>query len=81
MTQVSIIRDVWDPGGLHLNPKYLKSVKKWLSNGQFTKGRLRDSSECHMGCMGSMRASFEPKISKIRQETAELWPIYQREVA
>ena len=81
MTQVSIIQEVWDPLGLHLNQKDLKSGKKQLSYGQFTKGRLRDSSEYHMGCMGSFRASFEPKISKIRQETAELWPIYHREVA
>ena len=71
MTEVSIMRDVWDSLGLHLNQKYLKTGKKRLSNGQFTKGRLRDSSEYHMGCMGSFRASFEPKISKIRQETAE----------
>ena len=75
MTQVSIIWDVWDPLGLRLNQKDLKSGKKQLSYGQFTKGRLRDSSEYHMGCMGSIRASFEPKISK------KLRPIYQREVA
>ena len=81
MTQVSIIWDVWDPLRLHLNQKYLKSGKKRLSYGQFTEGRLRDSSEYHMGSMGSIRASFEPKRSKIGQETAELWPIYQREVA
>ena len=81
MTQVSIIWDVWDPLGLHLNQKDLKTGKKRLSNGQFTKGRLRDSSEYHTGSMGSIRASFEPKRSKIGQETAELWPIYQREVA
>ena len=81
MTDVSITRDLQDPLGLHLNQKYLKSCKKRLSYGQFTKGRLRDSSEYHMGCMGSFRASFEPKISKIGQETAELWPIYHREVA
>ena len=30
--------------------------------------------------MGSISASFQPKISKIGQEMAELWPIYQREV-
>ena len=48
---------------------------------QFTNGRLGDSSEYHAGCMGSIRASLEPKRSKIGQETAELWPIYQREVA
>ena len=38
--------------------------KKWLSFGQFTIGRLRDSSEYHTGCMGSIRASFEPKYLK-----------------
>ena len=81
MTPVSIMRDVWDPLGLHLNQKYLKSGKKWLSYGQFTKGRLRDSSEYHAGCMGSIRASFEPKISKIKPEMAELQTIYQWEVA
>ena len=81
VTPVSIIRDVWDPLGLHLNQKYLKSGKKWLSYGQFTKGRLRDSSEYHAGCMGSIRALFEQKSSKISQETAELWPIYQWKVA
>ena len=82
MTQVSIIiQEVWDPLGLHLNQKDLKSGKKQLSYGQFTKGRLRDSSECHVGCMGCISASFEPKRSKIGQEIAELWPIYQREVA
>ena len=81
MTQVSIIQEVWDPLGLHLNQKDLKSGKKWLSYGQYTKGRLRDSSEHQTGPMGSFRASFEPKISNIGQEIAELWPIYQREVA
>ena len=81
VTPASIMRNVRDPSGHHLTQKYLKSGKKWLSYGQFTKGRLRDSSEYHAGCMGSIRASFEPKRSKIGQETAELWPIYQREVA
>ena len=71
MTQVSITWDVWDPLGLHLNQKDLKTGKKRLSYGQFTKARLGDSSEYHMGCMGSFRASFEPKISKIGQEMAE----------
>ena len=69
VTPVSIMRDVWDPLGLHLNQKDLKSGKKWLSFGQFTIGRLRDSSEYHTGCMGSIRALFEPKISKIGEET------------
>ena len=81
MTQVSITRDVCDPLGLYLNQKDLKLGKKWLSYGQFTSGRLRDSGECHAGCTGSIRASCEPKISKIGQETAEFWPIYNWEVA
>ena len=81
VTLVSITRDVWDPLGLHVNQKYLKSGKKRLSYGQFTSGRLRDFSEYHAGCMGSIRASFEPKMSKIEQETAEFWPIYNWEVA
>ena len=38
------------------------------------------SSEYHAGCMGSIRASLEPKRSKIGQEMAELRPIYQLEV-
>ena len=80
VTQVSIMWDVGDSLGLHLNQKDLKSGKKWLSYGQFTKGRLRDSSEYHAGCMGSIRASLEPKRSKIGQEMAKLWPIYQWEV-
>ena len=121
MTQVSIIQDVWDSLGLHLNQKDLKSGKKWLSfgqfpigrlrdlneyhtgcigslglhlnqrhlksgkkqlsYGQFTSGRLRDSSEYLAGCIGSFREVFEQKRSKIGQETALLWPIYQWEVA
>ena len=81
MTQVSIMRDVWDSLGLHWNLKDLKSGKKRLSYGQFTNGRLRDLSEYHVGCMGFIRASFEPKRSKIGQEAADLWPIYQWEVA
>ena len=81
MTPVSIMRDVWDPLELHLNQKDLKSDNKRLSYGQFTNGRLRNSSEYHVGCMGSIRASFEPKRSKIGQEMAELRPIYQWEVA
>ena len=81
MTPVSIMRDVWDPLELHQNQKDLKSGKKWLSYGQFTKGRLRDSSEYHVECMGSIGASFEPKISKIGPEMAKLQPIYQRKVA
>ena len=71
MTPVSIRRDVWDPLGLHVNQKDLKSGKKWLSYGQFTSGRLRDSSKHHMGCMGSIRAVFEPKRSKIGHEKVE----------
>ena len=80
MTQVSIMQDVWDPLGLHLIQKYLKLGKKQLSYSQFTNQRLGDSSEYHAGCMGSISALFEQKSSKISQETAELWPIYQWEV-
>ena len=81
MTQVSIMPEVRDLLGLYFNQKELKSGKKWLSYGHFANCRLRDSSEYHAGCMGSIRASFEPKRSKIGQEMAELWPIYQWEVA
>ena len=75
-TPVSIMRDVLDLLGLYLNQKDLKSGKKWLSYGQFTNGRLRDSNEYHAGCIGSIRASFEPKRSKMGQEMLELRPIY-----
>ena len=34
-----------------------------------------------MGCMESIRSFFELKSSKTGQEIAELWPIYQWEVA
>ena len=81
VTPVRIMRGIWDPLGLHLNRKYLKSGQKCPSYGHFTNGRLRDSWEYHAGCAGSNNASFKPKISKIGQETAELWPIYQEEVA
>ena len=43
VTPVTITRDVWDPLGLYLNQKDLKSGMKWLRYGQFTSGRLRDS--------------------------------------
>ena len=81
MTPLSIMQDVWNPQGLYLNQKVLKSDKKGPSCGQFNNGKLRDSSGYHAGCMGSIRVSFEPKRSKIRQETAELRPIYQWVVA
>ena len=75
------MRDAWDLLGLHWNQKYQKSGKKRLSYGQFTNGRLRDLSEYHAGCMGSIKASFEPIRSKMGQEMAELWQTFQREVA
>ena len=73
MTQVSIMQNV---RGLHLNQRYLKSGKKRLSYGQFTKGRLHDPdpSEYHAKCKRSIKASFEPKRSTISKEMAELWP-------
>ena len=75
MTQVSIMRDVWNPLRLHLNQKDLKLGKKQLSNGQFTSGRLCDSSKHHTGCMGSIRASFELKRSKIGQRIGRVMAI------
>ena len=80
VTPVSVMRDVLDPLGLHLKQKDKKSGKKQLSYGQFTNGRLRDSSEYHMGCMRSIGALFEPKSYEIGPEMAEFWPIYQWEV-
>ena len=71
MTQVSIMRDVWDSLGLYWNQKDLKSGKKWLCYGQFNDGRLRDSSEYYVGGMGFIRGLLEPKRSKIGQEMAE----------
>ena len=38
MTQVSIIWDVGDPLGLHLNQKDLKSGQKWPSYSHFMHG-------------------------------------------
>ena len=64
MTQVSIMPEERDVLGLYLFQKDLKSGKKWLSYGHFANCRLRDSFEYHARCMGSIRASFEPKISK-----------------
>ena len=81
MTQASVMRDVRDPLGLHFNRKYLKSGQKWPSYGQFTNGRLRDSSEYHDECKKSIRTSFDPKRFKIGLEMAELQPIYAWEVA
>ena len=81
VTTVSFMLLSWDPLGLHLNRKYLKSDQKWPSYGLVTNDRLCDSSEYHAGCIGSFRAVFEPKRSKIGQETAEFWPIYNWEVA
>ena len=72
MTQASIIWNLRDPLGLHLNQKYLKSGQKRQSYCQFTNGRLRDSSEFHAGCMGSIRASFEPKITKIKARNGQV---------
>ena len=75
VTQVSIMPEVRDVLGLYLYQKDLKSGKKWLSYGHFNNCRLRDSSQYHAGYMGSIRASFEPKVSKIGQDTAKVWPI------
>ena len=71
-TPVSITQDVLDPLGLHVIQKDLKLGKKWLSYGQFSNGRLRDSSEYHAGCMGFTWALLEPKRSKFGQAMADL---------
>ena len=81
MIQVSIMRGVWDPLGLHLSHTDLKLGKKRPSYGQFIKGRLRDPSEYHAKCKRSINASFEPNVSKIGPEMAELRPSYTWEVA
>ena len=70
MTPVSIMQDIWDPLGLHLKQKDLKLRQKRLRYWQFTNGRLRDLSEYHVGCVGFIRTSLEPKRSKIGQEMA-----------
>ena len=36
VTQVSIMKDVGNPLGLHLSQKDLESGKKWQSYGQFS---------------------------------------------
>ena len=75
------MQNVRDPLELHLNQKYLKSGKKWLSYGKIANKRLRDSTEYHAECKGSIGASFEPKISEIGPEMAKLRPIFLWEVA
>ena len=62
-------------------PKYLKSGKNNRSLANFPKGGCMTQLSIRVLSRRLIRASFEPKISKIGQETAELWPIYQREVA
>ena len=76
VTNRVIIGKKWDTIKASFEPKRFR-----LSFRQFTIGRLRDLSAYHTGCMGSIRASFETKRSKIGLETVELWPIYQWEVA
>ena len=83
VTQVSIMQNVRDPLRLHLNQENVKSAKKWLSYGSLPMGGcvVSGSDQYHIVCGRSFRASIEPKRSKIGQDTAEVWPIYQREVA
>ena len=61
--------------GLRLSQKYLKWGQKRLSYGQFTEGRFGDLREYHARCKGSIRASFEPKRSKIGLEMAEYYQL------
>ena len=63
VTQDSILPDIRNPLGLHLNHNDLKLGKNWLSSAQFTKGRLPDSSEYHESSQKSIRALFERKRS------------------
>ena len=73
------LRTRWDQReylGVHLCLKDPKSVKKWLSYGYFPTDSLRDSIENHIGQKGMLGCSFVPKISKIGQDLAELWPFY-----
>ena len=42
VTQVSIMQDVRDPLGLHLNQKDPKSGQKLSNYAQFTHGRVRE---------------------------------------
>ena len=72
MTPVSIIRDVWNPLGLHLNQKYLKSGKKRLSYGQFTKGRLRDQ----VSSMQNVRYPLMLHLNKIYLKSGWKWLSY-----
>ena len=60
MTPLSIMQDVWDSLALYLNQKVLKSEKKLPSCGQFITGGWV-IPVIYAGCMGSIRASFEPK--------------------
>ena len=65
VTQVSIMRDVWDSLGLHWKQKDLKSGKKQrLSYGQFTDGRLRDSSEYYVHNLMYINPMFVLHIHK-----------------
>ena len=77
MTHDSILPDIRNPLGLHLNHKDLKLGKNWLSSAHFTKERLRYLSEYHERSQKSVRALFEPKISKFGQKKADLSPIYK----
>ena len=43
MTQVSVIRDVWDPLGLHLNQKRSKIGLEMAEYYQLAKERLREA--------------------------------------
>ena len=61
VTQMSIMREVKNLLGLYLNPKDLKSGKKWPSYGRFTNRKLGDSSVYHGGLKGLIRASSGPK--------------------
>ena len=76
-------RSIWDQReslSVHLCQKDPKLVKKWLSYGHFPTERLRDFIENYMGPKGILGCSYVPKISKVSQETAELWLLSHWEV-
>ena len=63
-----------------LTSRYCKILWYWGVARGGEVARLMVLRTNHVQCAGFIRASFEPKRSKIRQEMADLWPNYQREV-
>ena len=73
------LRTSWDKRGslgIDLYQQYKELVNKWLGYGNFPPERLCDSIQNHMRQKGMLGCLFVPKISKIGQDLAELWPFY-----